>query len=323
MTVQIDTPTLEKQLSNIFSRNETGNVIVSILSRAEYDYRSTFPIEIVTCLINHHKKLILFCKYLDGICRKEDGHRGGIEYEIKVYQTILRQNELTTVRYYGSSFIQSYNETVIVLEYLENSERLHETMEPEVFLSQAAKWIAGLHSQSITERFAFLHRYSKDYFNSWIYQIEAIQDLVRNSHPWLLKLINFFKRNIHFLTKVDQCLIHGEFYANNILVFNNGIYPIDWETTAIGPGEIDLASLIEGWSEDLATKMINAYKIERWGSTWAAPQSFDRTMIMSQLYLQFSQFSSGWLQCPNHLEVLYSIATKLSFHGKKEPKNRS
>jgi aminoglycoside phosphotransferase (APT) family kinase protein len=59
-------------------------------------------------------------------------------------------------------------------------------------------------------------------------------------------------------------LIHGEFYADNVLVQETTddlrVCPVDWELTALGPGLIDLAALIAGkWSEPEKRAIALAY----------------------------------------------------------------
>ena len=63
-----------------------------------------------------------------------------------------------------------------------------------------------------------------------------------------------YERAVERLVRLPSTLIHGEFYASNIVVQETTercrICPVDWETAAVGPGLIDLAALTSGaWSE--------------------------------------------------------------------------
>ena len=80
-------------------------------------------------------------------------------------------------------------------------------------------------------------------------------------------------------------VVHGEFYPENILVREGAIYPIDWESTALAAGEIDLASLTEGWSEDVARDCEEQYRQVRWPG--GPPDGFYRRLWTARLYLQF------------------------------------
>jgi thiamine kinase-like enzyme len=63
---------------------------------------------------------------------------------------------------------------------------------------------------------------------------------------------------------LPKTLIHGEFYASNVLVDSSDdasrIRPIDWETAGIGCGLLDLAALAAGrWSEENRQRLADAY----------------------------------------------------------------
>ena len=73
-----------------------------------------------------------------------------------------------------------------------------------------------------------------------------------------------YDRAIERLIELPSTVIHGEFFASNILVQQTRaswqIRPVDWEMAAVGPGLIDLAALSSGaWSESSRTEMAAAY----------------------------------------------------------------
>ena len=77
-------------------------------------------------------------------------------------------------------------------------------------------------------------------------------------------LVGIYDRAIERLIRLPSTLIHGEFYASNILVQETRegcrIRPVDWEMAAVGPGLIDLAALTSGaWAERERTEMAAAY----------------------------------------------------------------
>ena len=77
-------------------------------------------------------------------------------------------------------------------------------------------------------------------------------------------LADIYGRAIERLIRLPSTLIHGEFYASNILVEETRegcrICPVDWEMAAVGPGLIDLAALSSGaWAERERTEMAAAY----------------------------------------------------------------
>ena len=78
-------------------------------------------------------------------------------------------------------------------------------------------------------------------------------------------------------------VIHGEFYPSNVLRVGDAIRPVDWESAAVGAGEIDLASLVEGWPEKLARECVENYRGIRWPQ--GAPASFERVLDAARVYL--------------------------------------
>jgi thiamine kinase-like enzyme len=65
------------------------------------------------------------------------------------------------------------------------------------------------------------------------------------------------------------------------------IYPVDWESAAVAPGEIDLASLIEGWDKDIANRVIESYRKNRWPSGNLPVGLFEKRLLLSQIYFHF------------------------------------
>ena len=85
-----------------------------------------------------------------------------------------------------------------------------------------------------------------------------------------------------------QTVIHGEYYPQNVLAQEGVIYPVDWESAAVAAGEIDLASLTEGWPAEFARRCEEEYALARWPE--GAPPEFERTLAVARLY-----FPLRWL----------------------------
>ena len=101
--------------------------------------------------------------------------------------------------------------------------------------------------------------------------------LHQNDLPPVTDVIGFFKNNLALLISEPQTIIHGEYYPANILIKDGAIYPIDWESAAVGPGEIDLATLIEGWDQKLAEEAKQAYIISKAASGTFSQAVFEKT----------------------------------------------
>ena len=68
-----------------------------------------------------------------------------------------------------------------------------------------------------------------------------------------------YDQAVHRLEKLPQTLVHGELYASNVLVAGGRVAAIDWETAGRGPGILDLAALVTGWSDPDSRRLVAAY----------------------------------------------------------------
>ena len=298
-----ETDTLKSYLSDLIIRDNLSEKLIEIISRKTSDYTSTFPIEIVTCQLNDGQIIKLFCKYLGGMGPNNFGHKGGVEYESKVYNKVLKDVSLPKPKYYGTCYFPNNDETLLVLEYLEGSDRLHLTVSPETWLKEAGLWIAHFHNFKQTNIPSFLKVYNKAYYTHWAKRVQNLVNKSNSDYGWIINLCNSFMKNIDILLDNPQSIIHGEYYPKNIIIQNNTIYPIDWESTAVATGEIDLASLIEGWDENTIEQVKEIYLSARWPEGKFSKKKFDQRLLMSQLYFCFRWLGEeldleSWIQNP-------------------------
>ena len=106
-------------------------------------------------------------------------------------------------------------------------------------------------------------RYDAAFYRVWLERFLNFQSAGLRPAGWE-SLVAGYEEAIERLIRLPSTLIHGEFYASNILVEETRegcrIRPVDWETAAIGPGLIDLAALTSGaWSERERTEMAATY----------------------------------------------------------------
>jgi thiamine kinase-like enzyme len=89
---------------------------------------------------------------------------------------------------------------------------------------------------------------------------------------------------INVLLAQPPTIIHGEYYPKNVLIRESTVYPVDWESTALAAGEIDLAALTDRWPPALVTEAEHAYAHARWpGGT---PSGFSKALDAARLYVQ-------------------------------------
>ncbi|HZT08343.1 MAG TPA: aminoglycoside phosphotransferase family protein [Chloroflexota bacterium] len=132
----------------------------------------------------------------------------------------------------------------------------------------AAGWAARFHDQLAPAARAIapsahLLRYEERYYRTWSDRARAF---ARGSarHDQIDAVVDAHDAAIPRLLSLPATVIHGEFFAANILIRDDAsqsVCPIDWEMAAIAPGLIDLAALAAGgWSESERSAIIDAYR---------------------------------------------------------------
>ena len=186
--------------------------------------------------------------------------------EIKTYQEILAPNCFGTAHYYGAVVRPDEDRFWLFLEKISGL-RICAVNDFSAWL-EAARWLARFHARFMGEgdtlkRSVPLLHHDDAFYRLWLeravmfHSIEMTRS-VRES------LECNYDRAIERLIRLPSTLIHGEFFASNILVqeMRAGwqIRPVDWEMAAVGPGLIDLAALSSGtWTEPERTEMAAAY----------------------------------------------------------------
>ncbi len=257
----------------------------TILDRRPSVQASSFPAEVVTCRLSDGSSVELLCKYGVGHVESGFGHRGGVPYESRVYREMLAPLAVSAVRYWGG--YTDSDSSWIILEFLPDAARLDKTIDPFLWLVEAARWIGDL--QCRYERFphrnaAFLTRYTPGYFAGWAERTSKYTRSWHESFPWLSELFQAYSERGGMISESQLTLIHGEYYPKNILIDHGKVLPVDWESAAVAPGEIDLASLTEGnWPQDVVDACIEAYVTTRW--PYEVPIDFASNLRAARLYL--------------------------------------
>jgi hypothetical protein len=112
-------------------------------------------------------------------------------------------------------------------------------------------------------------------------------------------MVETYGRAIERLVRLPSTLIHGEFYASNILVEGtregSRIRPVDWEMAAVGPGLIDLAALSSGaWTESQRTEMAAAYHDALLSEGWTGVPFEDLLLALDDCRLHLAIRGLGW-----------------------------
>jgi aminoglycoside phosphotransferase (APT) family kinase protein len=153
----------------------------------------------------------------------------------------------------------------------------------------AARWIGQFHGIA-KEHFsnapmAFLNRYGAEYYLGWARRTSLFAGHWHQRFPCLTTLCERFEELVVLLLRAPPALIHGEYYSSNVLFRNGIVYPVDWESAALAAGEIDLASLTEGWPVEIVRQCEHEYQRARWPE--GSPDDFELTLAAARLYLHF------------------------------------
>lgn len=249
-------------------------------------YTTSFPCEIVRCWFDHGRKLTLFCKY--GTKDEGDfyGQRGGVPYEAKVYRKLLQSCTGSTPTFYGAYADRQTGSTWLVLEYLTRSTEVGKAS-PEA-MSAAARWIGRFHAgpaaRATGSSTRFLTVYDAAYYQGWARRTVQFAGPLHHQFPWLRTLCGRWDEAAAVLATWPRTIIHGEYYPHNILLQRGLVRPVDWETAAIAAGEIDLATLTEGWGRAISSRCELAYQQARWPD--GPPADFPRVLDLARVYVQ-------------------------------------
>ena len=277
-----DKRTLAAGLSSILGEK------VTVLAREPHAYWSTHPAEVVTCRPGGGTALRLLCKYSGGVDSTAHGHRGGVAYEAEVYRRVLASAESSSPHFYGTHIDPATGWIWLVLEYLDGCLRL-QMASGNAALRRAARWLGAFHAAQ--ERplgelsHTFLARYDEKYYAGWARRARRFARPLAGSVPWFAAVCDAAGEILEPLLGAPQTVIHGEFYPKNVLVRDGRVSPVDWESAALGPGEIDLAALTENWGERISRACVVSYLRAR--GPGGDPAAIGRRLDAARAYLCF------------------------------------
>lgn len=282
---------LLKELLKILQQTGVSARRLNVIPGRSHLRTGTHRNESISCEMEDGSRRQFFLKYSKDYCPSTDRHRAGIPHESEIYRQLLRPFAGSSPKLIAAGEINSLGVSFLLLEELEGFLRVSKT--PSENMTRAAEWIGRFHAENeVTVNSPgpkFLSIYNKSYYRQWSRNTCRLTQPLHIEFPWLPKVCNVFEQNlIPFLLDSPQTAIHAEFYPKNILAHGPVICPVDWESAALAAGEIDLASLIEGWAEPVRETLIDAYCQARWPG--GAPQNFRSRLTAAQIY-----FHLRWL----------------------------
>jgi len=238
------------------------------LERRPCPYRSSFGLEELDVKLDGGDRRELVFKDLGWHSLNGDGRRAKPRFlhdprrEAEVYRRILALAGLGTATCYGTVLDPERGRYWLFLQQVPGEVLTH--VGDGAAWEAAARWLAGLHARfpdsprlRAVARGARVRRIGVRELRVWPRRARAF----RPDDAALARVLDSYPRVIDRLRELPASLIHGEFFAANVLVTDSGPCPVDWESAAVGPSLFDLAALVAGsWPEPRRTALALAYR---------------------------------------------------------------
>jgi hypothetical protein len=310
-----DKATLQVRLAEVL-----GCSAVRVIERRPNAYSTTFPTEIVKFELPDRAALQAFLKYDSGEINGSHGHRGGVPYEASVNRFLLGPLGVSVPEFYGFYADEQAGASFLVTEYMAGSMAVSKSSSATA-MARAAEWIGHFHArgEQLLERRPVpgLKQYDRAYYVGWSRRAEQATAEAGVAAEWLQAAFAGFRQSVGALLCTAASPIHGEYYPHNILVHEDRIRPIDWESAAVAAGEVDLSALTEKWPVETVDLCQRAYEQARWPR--GGPPDWRRRLQLAQLYLHFRWIASGaWRRAPDRqsswrLGATRALSARLGF----------
>jgi aminoglycoside phosphotransferase (APT) family kinase protein len=299
-----------------------GSSIVSLL-RKPFAYRTSFPVEEVDVELEGGSVLRLLLKDLRWDALSDDARRAkpallhDASREAEVYRLLLPAAPAGPPECYGTAA------NWLLVERVAGRE-LYQVGEFHLW-EEAARWLARLHARFASQASPPSRRlilYDEAYYQLWPERAATFTPApVRRR---LRSLADRYDRVIERLLALPSTLLHGEFYASNILVQEGPVCTrvcaVDWEMAAWGPGLFDLAALVSGrWTDTERSAMASAYchELQTMGVADDSYNALDWCRL--HLAVQWAGWSPDWAppadQAFDWAGEAIALADRLGFWG--------
>jgi thiamine kinase-like enzyme len=273
---------LANVLRGVLADREVG--VPARIERRPSAYRTSFPIEELRVQLSGGGAVRLGFKRLDweeleaGARLAKPRFLHDPQREPAVYRFLLPQAPAGPPLLYGS--VLDGDRHWLFFEWIEGRE-LFQVGERELW-EEAARWLARFHVAMAPEldrhrEQGRLIEHDAAYLRRWIERAGEFAhrrgDGSAATVAWLSKR---HERVVEALLALPRTVLHGEFYASNVLVASapdsghsrlgqisdTRVAPVDWELVAVGSGLSDLAALLSGWPAADRQALAAAYAAE-------------------------------------------------------------
>lgn len=287
----IDRPSraaLKRGLGEVLAAEIATHGPLRIVHRRENPRVSSYVADIVQVRFADGHREQLLCKFAHGRELTPPTPHYGLGHEARVYADVLGPCPLDSPRVYGGFIDVETGEHVLVMRFYPDAVPIGKSTDPAA-VDTLIRWLASFHAWAEPRlndsRWGFLHRYDADFYDMWLARTCEHAAPFAAECPWLGRVADAYRERIPLLVAAPPTVIHGEFTTRNALWSDGGILPIDWETAAIGPAEIDLAVFTYDWHPENIVEMEGTYVEARWGGS--PPDGYRERMLAARLYAAF------------------------------------
>lgn len=280
--------TLARGLADVLATETAAHGPFVIRHRRENPRSSTYLADIVRVRFADGRQEDLLCKYADGVELLPPTPHRGLAYETQVYEQVLAAAPLSLPRFWGSFTDPDTGSLVSVMRFYPRGMSAAQASD-HGGIDAIIGWMAEFHDWGETHAadpaWTFLARYDAEYYKLWLDRTCELARPLAKEHPWLDAAAAAYRDLIPVLVAARPALVHGELTTRNSLWADGRIMPVDWETAAIGPAEIDLAMFTFDWDLEELHEIERLYTIRRWEGK--PPAEFAERMLAARLYVCF------------------------------------
>jgi len=279
---------------------------VRLIDRRPSEYRTSSALEELDIEVDDGEKLALIFKDLSeraltpAARAAKPGFLRDPLREIEVYRELLAPAQLGTPAFYGAETDRARGRYWLFVERVAGLE-LYQVEERSTW-EHVARWLARTHArlEPCAGRAPRLLDQGADYFRLWP---ERARRFTAGGTRLLAHIAGRYDSVVARLAELPRTVIHGEFYASNVLVDSAAaprrVAPVDWEQAAVGPGLIDLAAHASGrWGHSDRLAIAAAYADEL-GLT-VDDLGRDLELCRLHLALQWLGWAEGWSPPAEH-----------------------
>ena len=308
----------DRSLGTALQRGMPGRVVVG-LQRRPSAYRTSHALEEVDVELDDGARIELMFKHLARAALSPQAREAKPRFvhdslrEIELYRDVLDGAGLGAPHFHGAVPERGW----LFLERVHGFE-LYQVGERSTW-EHVARELARVHDRlaATAARAPRAIRYDAGWYRRW--PRRALRFATARGETdaarVLERLAAGYEPVIARLLALPRTVIHGEFYASNVLVDDPvhpcRVAPVDWEQAGVGPGLVDLAALTAGgWGDDERDAIAGAYR--EVSADGLADDEFAIGLEACRLHLAFQWlgWSEEWSAPAEHRQDWLAEATR-------------